>query len=181
MIVTILSAVLVCYDALAVIQFESDVPVSADIGIDHSQAEFERVPSRRQDCGAKSLYIICRLAGRPRTIGDLRQMTNTTDTGTTLLGLKKAAESIGFRAESCQLSYDDLVEHLARRGAYAVLHSHKNHFVAVVNAGEEGLVVLDPGIGVDTASEAVLSSNRYRWSHVALLLEDPGDHKVTGM
>lgn len=48
-------------------------------------------------CGPATLYCICRLDGKDYSLMRLRELANTTSSGTTMLDLKRAAEHVGFR------------------------------------------------------------------------------------
>ncbi|MBW3538639.1 MAG: hypothetical protein KY476_00065 [Planctomycetes bacterium] len=125
---------------------------------------------RRQDCGAKCLYLLCKLAGKPHGIDKLRELTNTTEDGTTMLDLKHAAERLSFNANGVELGFDALRRHVGQLGQYAILHSETEHFVPVVGAAGKLVRVLDPAVGMDDADERLLRSSRYRWKGNALLL-----------
>jgi len=49
------------------------------------------------DCGATCLRMVAKHYGKTYSLPDLRQATQTTREGISLLGLSTAAEKIGFR------------------------------------------------------------------------------------
>jgi ATP-binding cassette subfamily B protein len=128
-------------------------------------------PSGRQvDCGACSLYVICKIVGREQSLEYLRGLTKTSNLGTNMFNLKEAAEIIGFDTEGCQLSFSALHQELAYHGKYAILHSQHDHFVAVVGtAGADRIRLLDNVLGIQDLSEEDV--NRiYHWDGATLLL-----------
>ena len=65
----------------------------------------------QRDCGVACLLNLMRYYGGNSTIDELRRLSGTSVTGTTLLGLKQAAEKIGFDAEGCEADIPALLEH----------------------------------------------------------------------
>jgi ABC-type bacteriocin/lantibiotic exporter with double-glycine peptidase domain len=133
-------------------------------------ADGKTVPGRTQDCGAKSLYIICKARGITTSVEELRRLTRTTDEGTSMLDLKHASGALGFRAEPYELSFESLRRHLAIPGNYAILHANSKHFFPAVRSSGSKVRVLDPAIGIEEVDERMLRSSRYRWEGKALLL-----------
>lgn len=54
--------------------------------------------SEKKDCGPTCLKIIIKHFGKLISVQELRKLTETKRTGSSLLGLSKAAEKIGFRS-----------------------------------------------------------------------------------
>jgi ATP-binding cassette subfamily B protein len=65
----------------------------------------------QRDCGVACLLNLIRYYGGNSTVDELRRLSGTSVTGTTLLGLKQAAEKIGFDAEGCEADIPALLEH----------------------------------------------------------------------
>ena len=72
----------------------------------------------QRDCGVACLLNLIRYYGGNSTVDELRRLSGTSVTGTTLLGLKQAAEKVGFDAEGCEADIPALLEH----GQPVVLH-----------------------------------------------------------
>lgn len=128
------------------------------------------LPGRHQDCGIKSLYLICKAAGKQTNVAHLRRLTNTTSDGTTMLDLKNAALALGFDVEACELSFPELRELLSISNRYAILHSAMDHFFPAVGVSWEKVRILDPAIGLEHVGEHELTTGPYRWAGKALLL-----------
>ncbi|MBI1904460.1 MAG: hypothetical protein HYS13_25470 [Planctomycetia bacterium] len=143
---------------------ERDEPPSAPI------SGGKTVPGRTQDCGAKSLYVICKARGVATSMEELRRLTRTTEEGTSMLDLKHAAGALGFTAEPYELSFESLRRHLAIPGNYAILHANTKHFFPAVGSSGNKVRVLDAAIGIEEVDERMLRSSRYRWEGKALLL-----------
>jgi ABC-type bacteriocin/lantibiotic exporter with double-glycine peptidase domain len=131
------------------------------------------VPIRGANCGAKSLYVLCKLHGITTNMLELRRLTNTGEQGATMRDLKNAAVALGFQGDGYEVSFEELRRHLTIPGNCAILHSSPEHFFPAVGAVDGRLRLLDPGIGVEDAGEATLKGPRYRWDGKSLLLTAP--------
>ena len=139
-----------------------------------SQPFVRRLFAPTRDCGSASLYLICRLTGRPQPLPSLRELTRTSSSGTNMFHLKEAADTLGFEVTAIEGSFNDLYDHLSGRSAFAVLHLDRGHFVAAVTTSphsERGVILLDPSKGILDASESVLRED-FQWSGAMLLLTD---------
>ncbi len=93
--------------------------------------------TQRNDCGAATLYTICRLDRKDYSLSRLRELTKTSSSGTTMLDIKRVAERVGFRVDARNGSWRELQQHVRNPGAYAILHTvgrGGGHFVGVVGA-----------------------------------------------
>jgi len=97
------------------------------------------------DCGPACLKMIAKFYGKELPLYQLRQKTNITREGVSLLGISEAAQNIGFRTRAVKLSLDDLT-----RGAMlpSILHWNQNHFVVLHKVKRNKLFVADPGRGL---------------------------------
>jgi ABC-type bacteriocin/lantibiotic exporter with double-glycine peptidase domain len=128
------------------------------------------LPGRRQDCGAKCLYLICKAAGKDSSIAQVRKLSKTTNDGTNMLELKNAAVALGFQVEAYDLPFRELRDFLSVDGRYAILHSSAEHFFPALGRCGNKVRVLDPAIGIEDVGEEQLRSARYQWNGKALLL-----------
>jgi len=62
------------------------------------------------DCGAACLRMIAKYYGKTYSGRTLRELSYTGRLGVSLLGLSKAAESIGLRSMGVRISFKQLVE-----------------------------------------------------------------------
>lgn len=135
--------------------------------VPHSAAFNRGNPTR--NCGAASLYLICRRAQRPQSLDNLLTITHTGVLGTSMLNLRRAAEELGWRVEAYQDTFRTLRSHV-KKHAYAILHVNGNHFVAVLGAaGADDLYIADPALGVQCLDQERFEE-AYDWDGVMLLL-----------
>ena len=96
-----------------------------------------------KDCGPTCLKIIAKSYGKVIPIQQLREMSETTRVGSSLLGLSEAAEKIGFRSLGVKISLEKLDE----IPLPCILHWNKNHYVVLYKIDskkKKGYFVSDP-------------------------------------
>lgn len=139
----------------------TDVPV-AD--------EFPGESSISSDCGAISLYMICRISGISTSLEEMRKLTKTSVVGTSLFDIKEAAEQQGFTARGARCSFDFLWDYVAGQGHYAILYFKSGHFAPAVHIAESKVIILDTrGLEMKECSAADLKT--LGWDDTALLLQ----------
>ena len=122
----------------------------------------------QEDCGAACLATIAKYYGRTMTLNRLREMVGTGQLGTTLLGLRRGAEQLGFNAQAVQAS-DALLDHLDQAPLPLILHWQGIHWVVLYGQRRRKYVVADPAVGLRYLSRAELLEG---WGdRVMLLLE----------
>lgn len=99
------------------------------------------------DCGATCLRMIAKHHGKNYNLSDLRQASNTTREGTSLLGISSAAEKIGFRTLGVKTTFKQLVEDAPLP---CVAHWNQNHFIVIHKIKGDYVHVADPGHGLIT-------------------------------
>lgn len=103
-----------------------------------------RIQKRSNDCGPAALAMILDHFGIGGSIDELGRLAGLGPGGTSMLGLKRAAERKGLRAEGWRLSFRDLRK--APLPAIALVRG--NHFVVVTAVDSDGRVyVSDPSLG----------------------------------
>lgn len=134
-----------------------------------------RYPVVRQyhvsDCGPACLVAVARYFGARVPLPTARERTGTNQGGTTLLGLKEGAQSLGFQASGASGSYDDLlsvqcpcIAHVVRDGLV--------HFVVMWESDSEGVLIGDPARGLERLSRHAFEAI---WvTRTVLLLEPAG-------
>jgi len=112
-----------------------------------SPARKSRAVSRSEgDCGPRALLLLCKDQHLPATLSILTRAAHTTKEGTSLYGLTKAAQTVGFQAEGVQMDKNAL-ENLSRP---AIAWVDGNHYVAVLNVhqnpwtGKSSVTIHDP-------------------------------------
>lgn len=121
------------------------------------------------DCGVACLLLLIRYYGGDSTVQHLREISGTSQTGTTLLGLYQAANAIGFKAEGAEANgITDLIEH-GKPTILAVLLDEKfEHYIVCYGFENGQFVIGDPAGGVELYSPEKLGKI---WTKKCLLLE----------
>ncbi|WP_462353945.1 peptidase domain-containing ABC transporter [Alistipes timonensis] len=121
------------------------------------------------DCGVACLLSLIRYYGGDSTIQHLREISGTSQTGTTLLGLYQAANAIGFKAEGAEANgITDLIEH-EKPTILAVLIDDKfEHYIVCYGFENGQFVIGDPASGVELYEPEKLGKI---WTKKCLLLE----------
>lgn len=137
----------------------------------------------QEDCGAACLAAISKYYGRNLTLNRIREAVGTGQFGTTLLGLKRGAESLGFQARPVKTS-PELLNNIKEAPLPAVIHWKGNHWVVLYGKKGKKYVIADPAVGVRYLSEKDLTAGWVDWL-MLLLTPDPifaslEDDKVGG-
>lgn len=124
-----------------------------------------------EDCGAACLATIAKHYGRTFTLNRVREAVGTGQFGTTLLGLKRGAETLGFNARPVKTS-PELLNKIKEAPLPAIIHWKGNHWVVLYGKKGNKCVVADPAVGVRYLSKQDLAEGCADW--LMLLLEpDP--------
>jgi ATP-binding cassette subfamily B protein len=97
-----------------------------------------------KDCGPTCLKIIAKHYGKILNIQTLRQLSETTREGSTLLNVSDAAESIGFKTLGVKTNSTKLEE----APLPCVLHWNNNHYVILYKIKKDKYYISDPAIGL---------------------------------
>ena len=123
------------------------------------------------DCGAASLAAICRHYGRFFTLNRVREAVGTGQYGTTMLGLSRGAESLGFNARPVRAS-PEIIDNLQAAPLPAIIHWKGYHWVILYGRERNKYIIADPASGIRYISLEELKEGWNDW--VMLLLEpDP--------
>jgi ATP-binding cassette subfamily B protein len=130
------------------------------------------------DCGPACISMVALWHGRRVSLETIRKRAWITREGVSFLGLKSAAESIGFRAEGVRIPFSVLA---AKAPKPCIVHWQQNHFIVVNKATDRKVWVSDPALGRMTmpAEEflrgwSVAESNGEPAGMVLLLEPGPG-------
>lgn len=96
------------------------------------------------DCGPACISMVARWHGKRISLETIRRLAYITREGVSFLGLKSAAESLGFRAVGVRIPYDELVR---QAPLPCIVHWQQNHFIVVNRISEKRVWVSDPAIG----------------------------------
>ncbi len=127
-----------------------------------------------KDCGPTCLRIIAKHFGKLISLQEIRELAETTRTGSNLLKLSDAAESIGFKTIGAKLNFKKLEE----VPLPCIVHYDKQHFVVVYKIKGGIVYVSDPAFGLVTLTKAEFISRwigknatEYTKEGIVLLLE----------
>lgn len=131
------------------------------------------------DCGLACLAMIAGHHGRQVNRERLRKICSLGKDGVSLLGISKAAETIGFKTVGGRLSFDTLAHEVPLS---CIVHWNQNHFVVIYkikkHRGDKYTVyVADPGKGLVTYTKEefcdhwVSTQTNNEEKGIALLLE----------
>jgi len=126
-----------------------------------------------EDCGAACLATVAKTHGKIFAIPRIREAIGTGQLGTTLLGLRRGAEALGFNARSVKAT-SEFIDHLDAAPLPAIIHWKGYHWVVLHGRRRNKYVVADPGVGLRYLSrEALLES----WSNGVMLLLTPDESR----
>ncbi|MEL6536045.1 MAG: cysteine peptidase family C39 domain-containing protein, partial [Bacteroidota bacterium] len=95
------------------------------------------------DCGPTCLRMICAHYGKSYSLEELRTITHFSRTGVSLLGVKLAAEKIGFQTMAGQTVFQKLRE----IDSPFIAHWNHDHFVVVYKIDGDKVYTADPSGG----------------------------------
>lgn len=99
-----------------------------------------------KDCGPTCLRIISKYYGKNISLQQIRNLSETTREGSSLLGLSDAAEKLGFKSLGVQIDFNTLLEEVPLP---CIVHWNKQHFVVVYKIDNSGKVYIsDPSYGL---------------------------------
>ena len=126
-----------------------------------------------EDCGAACLATVAKHYKRNFALGRIRDAIGTGKQGTTLLGLRRGAETLGFNGRSVRAS-GAVLERMDEMPLPAIIHWKGYHYVVLYGRkrglGRARYVISDPAVGVRYLSKAELTAG---WSSGMLLLLEP--------
>gem|GEM_PF-2201797 len=136
------------------------------------------------DCGPTCLRMIAKHYGRNHSLQTLRERSQISREGVSLLGISEAAETLGFRTLGVRIGFDQLISEAVLP---CVVHWQQNHFVVVYRVRkpkswlsfqkEVTIDVADPGKGLIRYAETeflagwLSTQNNGQSEGIVLLLE----------
>ncbi|SFO16889.1 ATP-binding cassette, subfamily B [Algoriphagus ornithinivorans] len=109
-----------------------------------------------KDCGPTCLRIIAKHYGKLISLKEIREISETTREGSSLLKLSDAAEGMGFKTIGAKLSFEKLIQ----APLPLILHWEKQHFVVVYRIRKDTVYISDPAYGLISYSKEEFIS---RW------------------
>lgn len=98
----------------------------------------------KKDCGPTCLKIIAKHYKKNIPLQELREISETHRSGSSLVGLSNAAEVIGFRSLGVKVTLNDINE----VPLPCILHWNKKHFVVLYKVKKSTYFVSDPAHGL---------------------------------
>ena len=124
-----------------------------------------------EDCGAACLATVAKHYKRTFTLSRIREAVGTGSRGTTLLGLRRGAEALGFHARQAQAP-PQLVEQLKEAPLPLIVHWKGNHWVVLYRQRGNKYTIADPAVGIRQISRAELLAG---WSDGMMLVLQPDE------
>jgi ATP-binding cassette subfamily C protein len=121
-----------------------------------------------EDCGAACLATIAKHYGRLFTINSIREAIGTGRTGTTLLGLKEGAETLGLNVRGVKVTLG--VVNQRSIPLPAIIHWKGNHWVVLYGKRGKKYIVADPAVGIRYLDTKWLMD---AWTDGVLLILEP--------
>ncbi|MDK2411747.1 peptidase domain-containing ABC transporter [Aphanizomenon sp. PH219] len=122
-----------------------------------------------EDCGAACLASIAKHYGQTFTISRIREAVGTGQFGTTLLGLKRGAEILGFKANPVKTS-PEILDKINEAPLPAIIHWKGNHWVVLYGKKGKKFLIADPAVGLRYLSKQDVEA---AWTDWLLLLVEP--------
>ena len=124
-----------------------------------------------EDCGAAAIATVAKYYGRLFAIGRVRDAVGTGARGTTLLGLRRGAEALGFNCRQVKAD-ESIFENIASLPLPAIIHWKGYHWVVLYGKKRKKYVIADPGVGIRYLSRRELQEG---WRNGVMLLLMPDD------
>ncbi|MBH8567178.1 peptidase domain-containing ABC transporter [Nostoc sp. CENA67] len=124
-----------------------------------------------EDCGAACLASICKYYGRFLSINRSREAVGTGQLGTTLLGLKRGSEALGFNTRAVKASAA-IMDRIKEVQLPAIIHWKGYHWVVLYGKKGKKYIIADPAVGLRYVNRQELA---IAWNGVMLLIEPDPD------
>ncbi|HEY9658473.1 MAG TPA: cysteine peptidase family C39 domain-containing protein, partial [Allocoleopsis sp.] len=126
-----------------------------------------------EDCGAACIATVAKHHGRTFTLSRVREAVGTGARGTTLLGLYRGAESLGFNVRQVKAS-PQVFDRLNQVPLPAIIHWKGYHWVVLYGQRRNQYVIADPGVGIRYVTRKELMQG---WNNGIMLLLEPDDSR----
>ncbi|MUG96128.1 ATP-binding cassette domain-containing protein [Scytonema sp. UIC 10036] len=124
-----------------------------------------------EDCGAACIATIAKHYGRTFAMSRIREVVGTGQLGTTLVGLRRGAESLGFNARQVRAA-PQLIDRLSEVPLPAIIHWKGYHWVVLYGQKKKKYIIADPGVGIRYISHDELTT---AWANRIMLLLIPDE------
>ncbi len=96
------------------------------------------------DCGAASLLMIIKYYKGQMSLGYVREITQTSQKGTTAFHIIKAASEIGFKAKGIRCEKSDLLKIKTPAIAHVTIAKSYQHYVVIYQIRKNDIIIADP-------------------------------------
>ena len=124
-----------------------------------------------EDCGAAAITTVAKHYGNTFALGRVREAVGTGARGTTLLGLRRGAEALGFNCRQVKAN-EELIANLDAVPLPAIIHWKGYHWVVLYGKKKRKYIIADPGVGIRYLSRGELLEG---WHNGIMLLMQPDD------
>jgi ABC-type bacteriocin/lantibiotic exporter with double-glycine peptidase domain len=129
-----------------------------------------------EDCGAACVATIARYYGKSLPLPVVREAVGTGVNGTTLLGLRRGADALGFNCRAVRAAAkDEIFKDLTKVELPAICHWRGDHWVVLYGLFRNKVVIADPAVGIRRLSKQEFLAD---WSNGVLLLLDPDNLRL---
>ena len=129
----------------------------------------------QEDCGAACVATVAKYYGRTFTINRVRSLVGTGMRGTTLLGLRRGAEALGFKATTAKAT-PELIDDVNAAPLPAIISWKGNHWAVLYGRRGKKYTIGDPGKGIFQILHQELITN---WSNGIFLLLEPDESRFS--
>jgi ABC-type bacteriocin/lantibiotic exporter with double-glycine peptidase domain len=129
----------------------------------------------QEDCGAACVATVAKYYGRTFTINRVRSLVGTGMRGTTLLGLRRGAEALGFKATTAKAT-PELINDVNAAPLPAIISWKGNHWAVLYGRRGKKYTIGDPGKGIFQILHQELITN---WSNGIFLLLEPDESRFS--
>jgi ABC-type bacteriocin/lantibiotic exporter with double-glycine peptidase domain len=124
-----------------------------------------------EDCGAASIATIAKYYGRTFALSHVREAVGTGARGTSLLGLKRGAEELGFNVRQVKAN-EQLIDRLNEIPLPAIIHWKGYHWVVLYGRKGQKYTIADPAVGLRHLTRRELTTG---WENGIMLLLLPDE------
>lgn len=124
-----------------------------------------------EDCGAACIATVVKYYKRTIALNRIREAIGTGQLGTTLLGLRRGAEALGFNARQVRAS-PEIFNRIDEIALPAIIHWKGRHWVVLYGKQGNKYALADPAIGIHYLSHKELRSG---WANGVMLLLVPDE------
>jgi ABC-type bacteriocin/lantibiotic exporter with double-glycine peptidase domain len=128
-----------------------------------------------EDCGAACLATVAKYYGRTLTLTRAREAVGTGSRGTSLLGLSRGADALGFHTRHIKATAQ-LLDRLSEIPLPAILHWKGYHWVVLYGQKGKHYIVADPSSGIRHLTRQELLAG---WGNGIMLLVQPDENRFS--